>query len=202
MALIAAVGLIAGARTASASTTKPAPKPVKPVCDLVKATPKGLPDPSLDITSADVATNKTELTWVVRVVKMSGDPNTHDPLGRAWSFSFASGKVRVGFTAYAGPFGDHGDLSQSTVTLDTTTNEIRYSVPLSAVAKEYPAANLTPGSVFTTFQVNTGGTDELPASNDTGVYSAGSLIWPSTPDAANSATKYVAGSPSCLKVGT
>jgi hypothetical protein len=123
-----------GADAASAATKKPVKKPAPPVCNLVKKAPSGLSDQSMDITSADVATNATTLTTVIRVVKLT-TTDTSSPEGRQWEFDFKVDGSSLDVLAVTnGPFGTTTTYNYGTATLDPTKNEIRYSISLADFA--------------------------------------------------------------------
>lgn len=99
VAVAALVPLVAAAAPADAAKRKPPPR--KPVCLQIKDAPDDATgngtgaaptpsDPSSDIISADVATNATWLTAVIRLASV--DENlTSSPTGRAYTVTFLTG---------------------------------------------------------------------------------------------------------------
>jgi len=199
-AIVVAALVIAGAASATVKK-KPAPKPVPPVCDLVKTTAGGVTDQSLDITSADVATDATRLTTVIRVAKLTTGTDPNSPAGRQWTLSFTIDGHLVSVNVYDGPFGTMASYPGDTPVLDTTKNEIRFTILLSKLAD----ASATPQvrnhvSVLTAFNVSSNETVEGP--DVPGAVHGGTLFRLQQPDAATSTKKYIAGTPSCVKVGS
>ena len=105
VAVAALVPLVAAVAPADAAKRKP-PPPRKPVCLQIKDAPDDATgngtgaaptpnDPSSDIVSADVATNATWLTAVIRLASV--DENlTNAPTGRAYTLTFlAGGRVQT-----------------------------------------------------------------------------------------------------------
>jgi hypothetical protein len=189
---VAATALcLVGTNAAHAAKPKPKPKP-KPVCNLVTdpATDAGTPnDSSLDVTSADVATDATRLTMVVRVTKLVTS-DTSSPTGQTWTFSFDVGAGHVGLTINNGPLGGNYPRN-STGTLDTGKNEIRVTIPLNQLT-----AKVVPGSVLRNLHVDTSRSLSLDRSMGIG----DSLAFTAADNAMSTKT-YVAGTPSCVKVG-
>lgn len=191
---------LATAGSAEAATKhKPAPKP-KPVCDLVKTAAGGVTDQSLDITSADVATNATMLTSVVRVAKLTTGADSASPAGRQWTLAFTIDGHLVSVNVYDGPFGTMASYP-GTVTLDTVKNEIRFSTKLSDLANASATPQIRNGkSVLTSFQASSNETVEGP--NAAPVLRGGTLFGLQQADSASSGAKYIAGTPSCVTVGS
>jgi hypothetical protein len=200
--MVAAVALAGGATAA----------PAKAVCNLM-TDPKGdasfldtLPnDPSLDIVSADVATDAKTLTGVLRVDKYSAVSPT-SPLGRGYYVMFNAPKsefpiylnvqVTPDLTRFAwgtretlasgnGSYVRQGD---ATGVIDAATSELRISVPLSAVAA---ITKLSPGTKLTALTAST--TSVL------GTSVSGGLV--ATIDDAAGSKAYIAGTPSCVTPG-
>lgn len=132
--VLAMTSLSAHAATHKKKRKKHAPKP-KPVCHLV-TDPKGdappTGDSSLDIVSADVATNARTITAVIRVAKLS-NPDTMAPEGEYYAFNFTAGAGQGGHSLYAmlSPVGNSFEGGAGTGVVDTAKSEIRISVPLS-----------------------------------------------------------------------
>jgi hypothetical protein len=162
--LAAAAVLVAGAGYASA-----APQPAaKPVCNLIQDA-KGdsgiSPAPGADgddIVSADIASDATTITAVLRVAALSAnDPQA--PLGRSYSVLFtAPGSADLLYlSARAYPQGTkfiygyqavdatgvttNYTLGEATGTLDTAKGEVHVSAPVKALA-DGAKAKLGPGA--------------------------------------------------------
>ena len=200
--LVAAVALAGGATAA----------PAKAVCNLM-SDPKGdasfldtLPnDPSLDIVSADVATDAKTLTGVVRVDKFAAVSPT-SPLGRGYYVQFNAPKAefpiylnaeitpdRTAFewgTLETLPSGSgrYTLQGQATGVIDAATNELRISVPLKDIAA---VAKLTPGTKLTALTST--------ATSLIGTSVSGGLV--ATIDDAAGSKAYVVGTKSCVVPG-
>jgi hypothetical protein len=197
-AAVAAAGL-ALAGVAQASPSHPAgKKKVKPVCNLIKASANTAVPPSLQITSADIASNAQTVTMAIRVTKLTPQPDAAAPLGREWNLSFVAGPT-VQLEVVDGPFGVTTNLPGK-ATLDTAHNEVRLSVSAKDIVHAWPTAQLTPGrSLFTGITALATTMVQTPAPDATHQQgqSAG-FNW----DQAVSPRNYLAGTPSCLKVGS
>ena len=201
LSAIIAVALVSAGAASAAVKKKPAPKPAPPVCYLVKADAGGVTDPSLDITSADVATDATRITVVFRVVKLTTGTDTTSPFGRQWTLAFTIDGHLVSFNIYDGPFGAMASYPGQAPVFDTTKNEIRFTTTLSQLAD----ASATPQiqnkkSVLTAFKASSEETVEGP--DVPGALHGGTLFGLQQADAAQSAKSYIAGTPSCVKVGS
>lgn len=190
----------------------------KPVCNLVKptaqntdaakgigagggeTTPSSL-DPALQVTSADVATKGAMLTWVIRVKKLTSSYSNQAPLGRGYEFKFVVNGVVVGMQAEESPFGKQAtaQLPHSRATFDTVHNEIRESVPVGDIANQYGVTIRTGQTVMSNLEVFT-----EYATNVSGVTTGGTFYMPNgtAEHVGPVATKYLAGTPSCVKVGS
>lgn len=172
---------------------------VKPVCNLIKASPDKSVAPSLQVIGGDVASNKTTVTVAIRVTKLTAWPDSGAPMGRDWEFQFVSGP-QVTIKVMNGAFGTTSNLPGK-VTLDTAHNEIRVSTSISAIQKLWPTAQLTPGhSLFTGISAQANQAIEFPGSAATALSQQG--ITYGAHDVAVSPHTYLAGTPSCLKVGS
>jgi len=200
-ATIAVALVSAGAASATVKKKKPAPKPAPPVCYLVKTTAGGVTDPSLDITSADVATDATRITVVFRVAKLTTGTDTTSPFGRQWTLSFTIDGHLVSFNIYDGPFGTMTSYPGQAPVFDTTKNEIRFTTTLSQLANTSATPEIrNKSSVLTAFKVSSEETVEGP--DVPGALHGGTLFGLQQADAAQSARSYIAGQPSCVKVGS
>jgi len=166
----------------------------KPACKLVtdgggdaKGTGTAVSTPSsdanLDIISADVATSATTLTGVVRVSKLASS-DSMAPTGWQYQVVFTVGGVADKVDVVVGPGGTSWDGGKGTGKIDAAKKEVRISVPLSALN-----VPVKPGTVLSdigarTFRV--GNSNQI----------ALGLV-----DTADSTKTYVAGAPSCVKVG-
>jgi hypothetical protein len=195
----AAALTITGAAHAAPSHHAGKKKP-KPVCNLIKAAPKTSLPPSLQVIGGDVASNKTTVTVAIRVTKLTAWPDMGAPTGRDWAFQFVSGPL-VTFEVMDGPFGTTSNIPGAHVTLDATRNEIRMSAAVSSVLKSWPTAQLTPGKgLFTGITARSHQSAEFPSQVATGLSQQGITYGDSV--VAISPRSYLAGTPSCLKVGS
>lgn len=205
---VLAIGLVAVVALAGGATAAPA----KAVCNLM-TDPKGdasfldtLPnDPSLDIVSADVATDARTLTGVVRVDKLASVSPT-SPLGRGYYVMFNAPKVespiylnaeitpdRTAFewgTLETLPSGSgrYTLRGQATGVVDAATSELRISVPLKDVAA---VAKLSPGARLSALTAS--------ATSLIGTSVSGGLV--ATVDDAAGSKVYVSGTRSCVVPG-
>jgi hypothetical protein len=204
--LLVAVALTTtGPAAWSATKTKPKPpkaKPKPPVCNLVTDIPgdasplnNGVSQayaPSLDILSADVASNGKVITAVIRVKALTKSEQ-NSPFGRQWELTAKDGNSSLGFDVYDGPFGTF--FSAGTGVLDYAHNEVRISVPVKDITLP-----LTPGTVLTGFSVSTSTVVEFdPAATLGNAFappggSEDSATAPAT-------VKYMVGALSCVKPG-
>lgn len=200
LSAIVIVGL-ASAGTASA-TVKKKPAPPKPVCGLVTSpTDPNSADSNLDVTSADVASNATTLTTVIRVASLAAQPDMKSPLGRQWTLSFTIDGHQVTFTVTDGPFGVTSSYPAKSVTVDTAAKEIRVSILLNKLSDASATPAIRNGkSILTKFSVTTNEIIQGPDASP--VLRGGSLSGIRLVDNAVSGKKYLAGTPSCLKVGS
>jgi len=178
-----------GAHAAPAKKKKP-----KPVCKIVtdspgdadgNGTPAGMPssDANLDIVSADIATNATTLTGVVRVAKLAKSDSSA-PTGWKYQVTFAAGGTTAEVNVVTGPAGTTWYGGKGKGVLDLAKNEVRISVPLSAVT-----VPIKPGTVISSIGARTyraGFNDQI----------ALGLV-----DTADSSRTYTSGTRSCVKVG-
>lgn len=205
---VLATSLVAATALAGGATAAPA----KAVCNLM-SDPKGdasfldtLPnDPSLDIVSADVATDARTLTGVLRVDAFSAVSPT-SPLGRGYYVLFNAPKaefpiylnvqITPDVTRYAwgtretlaSGNGSYVRKGEATGVIDAASSELRVSVPLkdvAAVAKLTPGTKLTALTASTTSLIGTSRTPSLVATVD---------------DAAGT-KPYVVGTRSCVTPG-
>jgi hypothetical protein len=159
----------------------------------------GVPsEDAVDIVSGDVATKGKTLTTVLRVKKLAVSSPTA-PGGLHWKFFFNVGDTQI-FTQAVAPTGGPTEFTFGTIdptagtstslgdasgVLDTAKNEIRISVPISALP-ESPK----PGSKINTLAPNAGRFFGTPA-----------LTFSDSTDVATSEKTYTAGAPSCVAVG-
>ena len=162
-------------------------------------------DRSLDIVSADVATDAKTLTGVLRVDAFSAVSPT-SPLGRGYYVMFNAPKsefpiylnlqITPDLTRYTWgtretlPSGSGRFVRQGAATgvIDAAKNELRISVPLADVAA---ISKLTPGTKLTALTAST--------TSVIGTSVTGGLV--ATVDDAASAKSYIAGAPSCVAIG-
>lgn len=200
---LALAGVVLSAGVASALTPKPTPKPV---CNLIvdKAGDASVlgPDPSdasLDILSADVASNAKHLTAVLRVRNLSASSLAATGRNYYVQFSTPTAKNPIYLSYETTPYGNYsswGALERgaggvgsytyegdATATVNKAKNEIRVTVPIGKLAA---LARLKPGAKITKLHANT---------------SAGFVVLVSDVDEADSTKTYIAGAPSCVKPG-
>jgi hypothetical protein len=146
LAAAVAVPLLLGVSAADAAPKKKKPAPPKPVCNLVTdakgdATDTGgtgakAPnDPNLDIVSADIASDATRLTAVIRLDKLDDSENSSH-LGRSYVVSFGAFGKTVSVRAITSPAGDSWHGGAGTGTVDKAKKEIRITVPLAKLSEE------------------------------------------------------------------
>jgi hypothetical protein len=186
--VVATLALLTPAWQAHAAAKK------KPACHLVAdaagdATGTGLPvgapnDANLDIVGADIATNATTLTAVVRLASLAaGDSSA--PTGREYQVVFNVGTTTSSVDAVISPSGTSwaGGIGKGVV--DAAKKEIRISVPLSAL--DVPIKPKTPLTKVGARTYRVLGSDQILLGNT---------------DSADSSSTYIAGWPSCVKVGS
>ena len=189
LAVAAITPLLLGVAAADAAPRKPAPK--KPTCKLINdragdAVAPAAPvpnDPNLDILSADVATDATRLTAVIRVASLSGEGST-SPTGRSYSLVFNAKGTIVSVDGIVGPTGTTWFSGKGTGTVDPAKKEVRIHVPLSALS-----VPIKPGDKL------------LDVKAQTWRWVHGTRVVLGNVDTATTATGYTAGWPSCVKVG-
>lgn len=195
----AATAALAITGVAQASPSHHSGKKIKPVCNLIKATPATSPPTSLQVIGGDVASNAQMVTMAIRVTKLTAWPDAGAPLGREWNFSFVSGPT-VQLQVVDGPFGTTTNVPGAHATLDMKRNEIRLSAAIKDLLTLWPTAQLTPRkSLFSGITATALAVVQAPANTtlhqqDLGGYAdRNQAISPRT---------YLAGTPSCLKVGS
>lgn len=210
-AVLALSALLASGLAAGADAAVKKPKPAPPVCNLVKDDAGDAEavsaDDKLDIITADIASNASLVTAVIRMKAAPGGTDTAAPFGRGVYFIFTpTGAAEpvflsVGFDPTGGATYKYGSIVTSTTTNYTTKgdaagsivgNEIHISVPTGALGA---LGNVKTGSKFGGLTVESKYYIGV-APNPTGVYAA-SL------QAADDATgkTYIAGAKSCVTPG-
>jgi hypothetical protein len=159
---------------------------VKPVCHLVTdpagdATGTGTPvtapnDPDLDIVGADIATNSSTLTAVVRLAAVAPSDSTA-PTGMEYQVVFAVGTTTMAVDAVIAPNGTSWAAGKGKGVVNAAKKEIHISVPLSTLPKITGIGARTYRAVAN---------DQILLGNV---------------DKADGASTYLAGQPSCVKVG-
>jgi hypothetical protein len=137
--------------------------------------PYGPQEDSLDLVSADVASNAKTLTAVIRVNKLSDAATS--PAGRSYDLNFtipgapnalyiravlATGSAPTYEAGYKMPVGAEGinpttlatKLADGTGTADTKKNEIRIHVPISAFSKQ--GKGIKPGTKLSLGEITAG----------------------------------------------
>lgn len=179
----------------------------KPVCNIVNDVKgdadvaNGIgQDDALDILSADVATNKKSLTAAIRVVKAS-PKSAYYQYGVTWRLNFTVADVPLSISAvsdrngvigqytYTDTTGGHIIASDAVVAIDTTANEVRISVPISAYGDH---ADLKPGTKISAISATTGAIANTPAGN---------LRFPTIDSSDTKDGAYTAGAKSCVTPG-
>jgi hypothetical protein len=225
VSVLALVGVLGAAGAAEAASTGK----VKPVCNLVKDAKgdsslsptggAGVPgDGTSDIVSADIASNASTLTAVIRLAGLQ-NPDPQSPLGMAYYMKFTlPGSTTLYFlTARVYPtgaqyyFGYQGSdpvLPLNTLyavtpgkgVVDTKKSEVRISVPLAAIAK---TVKLAKGAVLSSLDANTYrilGQGVVPSQN-VGPARAPFGGLSEQFDDATGTSSYTLGHPSCVVVG-
>lgn len=208
LALVASVSAVGAAGAA----TKPKPKPLKPVCNLIvddkddaNFLGEAPNDPNVDIVSGDVASNAKMITAVLRLASFS-ETDPQAPLGRGYYLLFnAPGldfpiyfnfQITPDLKRYtwgtretlATGSGSYVRKGVATGAIDTAKGEIRISVPVAEVGT---VGVVKPGAKFTNLTAN--------STVVIGTSATGGLV--STVDEATGAKPYVSGYPSCVKPG-
>ena len=192
--LLAVVAIVGSGVSAGAA-------PAKPVCNLV-TDPADLPDsPSLDVRSADVATDGKNLTAVVRVTDVDSTADPKTATGRNWRLSFTVDTRRILLNVNDGPAGMYdGSDAGATVSVNPAANEVRYTVPLAKLASRY-LVSITPGrSKLTNFEAGSDSGVTIPQDAKDAV-GLNFQSWGFPDNTKPSAVSYLAGAPSCVKVG-
>jgi len=218
-----AVGLVVTAIGLGSAGYSPLQAATRPVCDLVTdhsgdttAGPPQAPvptdEPSLDIVSSDVSVNAKWVTTAIRVKKLAPGQGTAPDMWR-WSAIFAAGSTTYLLDARWGQGGIYGSLgtlagydgqsptwfeseiaAKVRVTLDEQRNEIRATVPRSALAG---SGGVALGERLTTLRAYSWHEHTAYVSvfaRPGGEYDIA--------DWASSSKTYVAGTRSCVKPGS
>jgi len=227
---LAGTGLAATAPTRAGGHARntASPSRARPVCHLI-TDPAGDPGPSwekvpgdgsVDITSADIASNATTLTGVVRVASLT-NPDPQAPAGQAYFLLFSvkggnypfflSGRTyptgNAWIFGYQAPDPTTGintsyTVAQGSGVVDLAKSEVRISVPLSAIRAtlRLPAGTVLRSLEALTYRIAGQG---LVPSQQVGPVRAplGGLLLQFDTAYAAPTTVYVAGSPSCVPVG-
>jgi hypothetical protein len=171
---------------------------VRPVCNLLKddpgdawlaRQPNSVAYPSLDIVSADVASDGVTLSAAIRVKQLTQSDN-NAPAGREWDISFSSGNDRIGFTAVKKY---DGEFFNVTGIFDYAKNEIRFKIPVKGLK-----AKLTKGTILDRLDVTGSVLAGLPTA--AGFGSGPAIGGPVDQGTSAPTTRYTIGTPSCLKV--
>jgi hypothetical protein len=168
------------------------PKPKPPLCNLVTDTAGDVATgaQSLDIKSADVATDGRTVTGVIRLTKaLKPTTDSASPTGGFYSISFTYNALGYTLYAHITPKGEEYGPGKGRGTYDLTKNEIRIHVSPGDMAGK-PV--FKPGALLTDLVVRTDvGDPAIP--QGTTLYVAG--------DTATGNKPYPVGYPSCVKVG-
>lgn len=183
--------------------------PPKPACNLVQDAKgdgtanilldEGTPnDPAWDILSADIASDGSKLTTVVRVDKLAKSASS-SPMGIQWRFNFTVGDqalyTSVRSDTLFGVSGSYGyvdgisrTIAKVDPVLDMDKNEVRITVPLSGFAERV--------------KIEKTGTKLMGLSASAGrFYNLGAVTGSEPSDRAEGARSYSTGTKSCVAVG-
>lgn len=210
----AAIAVTLGVSALAAGHASAATK-AKPVCNLITddAGDANLigPDPNhdaLDILSADLATDKKNVTAVIRVKKLATTDPTIAPTGMRWQLSFTQDGEIIALAAHASATGvitydgsykttaektGHIYTGGFTGTFDATANEIHITAPVSLLSGQ---ATLKPGTMLSDLAADAY-SDVSVQVPQAGVGAADAIPI----DTATSAKPYAAGTPSCVTPG-
>ena len=199
----------------------------KPVCNLVTdaagdanqlnalppvpstTIPAGSSDDAFDITSLDVASDKTNVTGVIRVKALSAS-SQYAPMGSNWSISFTVDAATLTLAAHASATGTitydgsyaaatGGSLYPGYLTgaFDKAKNEVRITAPLSLFAAQ---ASIKSGTKLTAISGSAG--QEVAIPEATGKLGGGTFLSDAnSTDTAGGGQDYTAGASSCVVVG-
>lgn len=195
----AAVAVLVLLATPMAAGAAGKPRP-KPVCNLLTDPVDRTESKSLDIVSADVATDTKLITAVIRVTDLSDKSDPSITAGRKYEVSFSVDGGAATGVVYDGPAGTYANYG--TAVLDVARNEIRWTAPLKEVEKQR-RVTITPGRTKLT---------SLRAKAFAGITVPSQVSDPQSgniqfvdgvyfDDSAAPTSVYLAGSPSCVKVG-
>jgi len=142
----------------ASAVTRPKPKPRPPVCNLLTDPTDQTGSPALDIVSADVATGRKSLTWVIRVANLSSTADPTTRAGRQWTFTYTIGSKKITNTITDGPLGPTDRSGNSaTVVVNPVKNEVRYTLDLAKISSTY-GATIVPGTtVISSFEASSSG---------------------------------------------
>jgi len=197
-AVVVAILCLAGSQPIYASTkAKPKPKP-KPVCHLLPAATGAnkSTDPNMNITSGDIVTNATTLTWTLRLTSASTSMDNNSPTGIEWTYFFNVGDQMVTLSMVAGPFGVQ-DASGLNAKVTVANNAVVYTVPLASLAK--PPLSVTIVNHKTVLAHMKGSVEqaiEYPAQSGERPIPFGNTY------STTSTATYLAGTASCLVAGS
>lgn len=203
VAITAAFSLSLGAASGALAA------PPKPACNLVQDVKgdgtanilldEGTPnDPAWDIISADIASDGSKLTTVVRVDKLAKSASS-SPTGIQWRFNFTVGEeslyTSVRSDTVFGVSGSYGyvdgisrTIAKVDPVLDMDKNEVRITVPLSGFAERV--------------KINKTGTKLTGLSASAGrFYNFGAVTGSEPSDRAEGPRSYSTGTKSCVAVG-
>jgi hypothetical protein len=173
-------------------------------------------DGDLDVVSADIATNATYLTAVVRTATLR-DVDTDSPTGRAYYVELWIGGTGFGVFGATSPDGTGGYVAKVTgrpggtsttsrmiglpnVRLDVARREVRMTVPLAVFT---PVLRITKGMVLSNVMVSSsryaGPASDRHTTPDGSAALAGGIALEIDATAHNG--RYVAGTPSCVTPG-
>lgn len=202
-----ALTAVATVGIAGSAVAAPAKKAAAPVCNLItdeKGDGGGVfpYSDSLDIVSADIASNAKLVTAAIRVAKYTASDSDTAPTGRAWYLEFMvpSAETPLWLGAQVTPTGTlfrygwvDGSIRRSLGAvegkIDEAKNELRITAPIGAWAER---GSVKPGAKVSSLTA--------ASYNFVGAAAAGGSLQPGD-DAAGNKT-YIGGTASCVKPGS
>ena len=205
-ALLVTAAVLAAVTAPHATAAVKKPKPLPPVCNLIKddaGDARGVngPNDSLDVLTADVASGAKSVTAVIRVKAAPSADDQNTAMGKLYTLSFTAGKdvtvnlqaklTKLGGAKFSSNTGA-ASFKAGTATGSFTGTEIR----ITANPAELPAANLKAGTVFSALKV----ADAYMLSSSSGIPEMEDSITGSSPSDSADGGKatYTAGAKSCV----
>ena len=152
-------------------------------------------DPSLDVVSADVASDGVLVTFAIRLKQLVAwaPGGAFSTGGRNWQASIHAGPdLNLSVGAYDGPLGIQYTKNFITGNFDYAKSEIRISAPVA----KYPELNIKKGMVLSGLSIKTA----TVIQTDPSTTASYGVATGDQEDDATSTALYTVGKPSCLKV--